>query len=186
MKIALGVIAVLVLMIVGVGSCAAGVNNSCVRQENAIKAQYDQDQNNYDNFIKTVKESAQIPDMYTDDLVKVAKAAIGSRYGADGSKALFQFIKEHNPNVDVSVYTKIQQQIEAGHANFEANQKMLLDKKRVYQNTLGQFPDSMIASMFGFPRIDLSKYGIVTSEETSKAFATGKAEPMRLRPNAGP
>lgn len=181
MKIAIGVIVVLALVAFSGISCVVGVNNSCVRQENAIKAQYDQDQNNYDNFIKTVKESVQIPEMYTDDLVKVAKAAIGTRYGAEGSKALFQFIQEHNPNVDSSVYTRIQQQIEAGHANFEANQKMLLDKKRVYENTLGQWPDSVIASMFGFPRIDLAKFGIVTSDETAKAFATGRAEPIKLR-----
>jgi hypothetical protein len=182
MKVAIGIIVFFVLTGLGFASCAVSVHNTCVTQEAGIQAQYDQDQNNYDNFIKTVKESAQIPEMYTDDLVKVAKAAIGSRYGADGSKALFQFIKEHNPNVDSAIYTKIQQQIESGHLNFEQNQKMLLDKKRVYQTTLGTWPNSMFAGAMGFPKIDLSKFGIVTSEETAKAFATGKAPPMQLRP----
>jgi hypothetical protein len=171
----------LFLVIGGIGSCAVGINNNCVRQEAGIRAQYEQDQNNFDNFTKAIREAAQVPDMYADDLLKVARGAIGARYGAEGSKALFQFIKESNPNVDASVYTKIQQLIEAGHSNFEANQKMLLDKKRVYEVTLGEFPGGSIAHFLGFPRMDLTKYGIVTSDETQKAFETKKAEPLKLR-----
>lgn len=180
-KILIGVLGLFLFTGIGGACTLAGVNNDCVRQEAGLKAQYEQDQNNFDNFVKTIRESAQVPTMYADDLERVAKAAIQGRYGADGSKAVFQFIKEHNPTVDSSLYAKIQQQIEAGHKNFEAEQKALLDKKRVYEVTLNSFPDSIVARVLGFPRIDLNKIGIVTSDETQKAFETKKADPIKLR-----
>ena len=58
---------------------------------------------------------------------------------------------------------------------------MLIDKKNVYQNSIQQFPESLIAGFFGYPRIDLDKYGIVTSTETQTAFETKKADPIKLR-----
>lgn len=180
-KAILGLGVLFALTVFGVGSCAVGINNDCVRQEADIKAQYSQDQNNFDNFTKAIQEAAQVPSMYAEDLQKVATAAIQGRYGEGGSKAVFQFIKEHNPNVDVSVYTKVQQLIEAGHLNFEREQKTLLDKKRVYEVTLNSFPGGMVARVMGFPRIDLSKFDIVTSDATQRAFETKKADPLKLR-----
>jgi hypothetical protein len=157
-----------------------GTRNEFIQLELGVAAQYNQNRNNYDNFVKSVVEVAQVPAMYTKDLEKVTAAAISGRYGADGSKAVFQFIKEQNPQLDASIYKKVQQVIEAGRLSFESNQKTLLDKKRVYEVQLQQFPGSLVASFGGFPRVDLSKYDIVTSDRTEKAFETKKDEAIKL------
>lgn len=181
LKILLGLgVSGLLIAVLAISS-VIGINNNMVAQEAALSAQYKQNQNNYDNMVKKVVEVAQVPEMATADLEKLTKAAISGRYGENGSKAVFQFIQEQNPTVSSELYTKIQQVIEAGRNSFEAEQKVLLDKKRVYETTLNTFPSGTVARILGFPKIDLSKIDIVTSAETEEAFATKKAAPIKLR-----
>jgi hypothetical protein len=180
-KIGIAVAAIFVLVGGGCVASVIGTNNDLVAKEQGIKAQYKQNQNNYDNMWKKFKEVSQVPAMYTEDLKKVYDSAIQSRYGAGGSKAMFQWLKEHNPQFDSAMYTKIQTVVESGRNSFQADQKMLIDKKRVYETQIGQFPTSMIASWLGFPKIDLEEYDIVTSGDTEKVFKEKKANEVNLR-----
>ena len=182
-KVLLGLAGVLLLFTGIAVTSVISTNNSLVEQEAGLEAQYKQNQNNYDNFTKKVVEVAQVPEMMRDDLEKITKAAIAGRYGKNGSKAVFQFIKEQNPNVDSKVYLKIQQVIDSGRSSFEAEQKTLLDKKRVYLVQLKSFPTNIVATFLGFPKIDLNKIDIVTSDATEKAFSTKKDKAIKLREN---
>lgn len=156
-------------------------NNTAIRMENGISAQYEQNKNNYDNYFKKLKEVAQVPEMYIKDMKKLWDGVMTGRYGTEGSKAMFQFIQEQNPTVDASLYKKIQDIIESGRNSFEADQKMLIDKKNSYDNFRQIFPNNIITEFLGFPKIDLTKYAIVTSQETEQAFETKKSEPINIR-----
>lgn len=158
-----------------------GMFNNMVKMENNVKYQYSQNQNNYDNMWKQFKEATQVTTMYSDDIERVFKASIQGRYGAGGSKAVFQMLQEHNPSIDSKMYTNIQQMIESGRVSFASEQKMLLDKKRQYETYIQSAPTSFVAGALGFPRIDLAKFDIVTSDETDKAFATKKTGEVKLR-----
>lgn len=180
-KVLVGVGSVGVLLaLIGLFS-VIGINNDCIQQESGLTQTYKNNQNKYDAFVKTVAEMAQVPAMYRDDLKTVTLAAISGRYGKGGSKAVFQFIKEHNPSFDSALYVKLQQAIESGRISFAADQTTLLDKKRVYENTLKIFPTGAVARLLGFPKLDLSKIDIVTSEETEKVFSSKKSAPLKLR-----
>lgn len=182
MKTKLLVVFGVVIMIAAIFAASViGINNSFVRQEKGIEAQYTQNQNNYDSYWKKLQEVAQVPDMYTDDMRKVYNATMSGRYGPGGSSAVMQWIKEQNPQVDASIYRQVQQVIESGRNSFESDQRALIDKKRVYETSLETFPNSLVAEVFGFPRIDLAKFGIVTSGQTQEAFASGQSEALMLR-----
>ena len=179
-KFLIGVLVVFSILSVSVFGAVVGINNNCIQYEESVKAQYKQNQNNYDNYFKKVKEVAQIPDMYIEGLKEVYDKAMTGRYGADGSKAMFQWIQEQNPQVDASVYKQIQQVMESGRNDFESNQKMLIDKKRAYEVFYKEFPNSFVVGFLGFPKIDLNKYDIVTSEETENIFNSKKSEYIKI------
>jgi hypothetical protein len=183
MKVMLGAVALMMFSALGIAGCLMGTYNDCVRQENGLEAQYQANQSNYANYFNKLKETASVPQMYVADLQKVYDGVMKGRYGADGSKAVMSFISEHNPNVDSSLYRQIQQVIEAGRNSFDADQRTLLDKRRVYQDTLGQMPGGFFAHMMGYPKVDLNKYNPVINDATQQAFDTKKAGPINLTGN---
>lgn len=181
MIIGLAVLTILAIFGFYIIGALISFNNNAVQMESGIKAQYDQNQNNYDNYWKKLKEAAQVPEMYTEEMKKVWDSVMTGRYGNEGSKAMFNWIKEQNPQIDSSLFKKIQDIIESGRNSFEADQKMLIDKRRGYENYRGVFPNSLIAGLLGFPKINLNEYRIVTSEETENVFKTKKSEPIKIR-----
>lgn len=179
-KVILGFLIVVVLVVVIGVMSVIGINNTCVQMEASIKAQYSQNQNNMDNMWKKFREASQVTSMYTDDLKKVYDSAIKGRY-ENANQVMMNWIKEHNPNFDASMYKNLQVMIEGGRNTFESNQKMLLDKKMIYEMKLQSFPTIFIARVLGFPKINLEKYDIVTSGQTQDAFETKKADEIKLR-----
>lgn len=177
-----GIFGVFIVGLIVLVMALIGTTNEFVRTENGIKAQYSDNQNIYDKMFKSFRETAQVPEMYANDLERVYKGAIQARYGENGSKALFQFIKEQNPTFDSSMYTKLQSMIEANRNQFAASQTTIVDKCRVYDDQRLQFPGSMVAGFFGFPKLDLEKHcKVVTSGRTEKAFDSKKDEEIKLR-----
>lgn len=176
----LGVIGMLVL--VGVVSYISNYNygNAAEKQ---IQAQYTDMENILAQGGLKVQEVAQVPGMMTDDLVRVSKEAMQGRYGDKGSQAVFQWIQENYPGkVDPTLYTKIQQVIEAFRDKFQNSQTKLIDMKRAYETNLGYFWKGMWLRIAGYPKIDLDKFKIISSGRAQKAFETGVDEPINLRP----
>lgn len=183
-KAAIGTLIILVVLgVFGVAS-VIGTYNSCVNQEEGLEAQYKQNQNNYDNMYKRLTEAVGVSERYASDFKKVYDSVMEDRYGADGSQAIFQMISESNPQLDGSVYKQIQQMVESSRESFMNDQKSLLDKKRVYQAYLQQIPSGIVAKMMGFPRKDISKFDIVSSDRTIKTFENKKDEPLNLGPKS--
>lgn len=173
-----GSIALVVLLVVGMFISA---NNYGVSAEQGITAEYDNNRNVLSNYGKKVMEVSQVPEMYRDDFTKIVTASMEGRYGPNGSKAAFQWLKEMNINFDSSIYKQIQQVIEAGRNDFQSGQTRLLDKKRAYQTELDKFPRTIFMSILGFPKIDLNKYNIVTDSRTESVFELKLESPIQLR-----
>ena len=181
MKYLVGFFAFLVIGAISIAMYALSVRSSANRMEKNVVYQYEQNKNNYDKMWKTFKETAGVTSMYTEDIERVFKSAIQGRYGEGGSKAVFQMLKEQNPNFDQSMYKRLQEIVEAGRADFEENQKIFLDKKKQYATFLDEIPEGLIAAFFGFPKVNLDSYNIVTSDRTEGTFKTGKDDEIKLR-----
>lgn len=163
-----------------VGSYISAANYG-VRAENEIKAVWENNQNVLGQYTTKVQEAAQVPAMYRDDLKTVVVAAVQGRYGANGSKAVMQWLKEANIPFDASMYNKMQQIIESGRNQFQAEQTRLVDVKRTYSNNLGYVWRGFWLNLAGYPKIDLSKYMVITTDGVAEAFKTGKQGPIKLR-----
>ena len=175
----LGVIAVIIGVLVMSYISAYNTGNA---MEQTLKATYTNNQNILAQYSQKVMEAAQVPDMARDDSVKIAKEAMQGRYGAEGSKAVFQMITEQNPSVDPTLYRQVQQIIEGGRTEFQNAQTRLIDQTRVYESALGSFWQGMWMRIAGYPKVNLADYKVITTDRTERTFQAGKEEaPLQLR-----
>jgi len=176
------VAAVAVVVLGGIGSYISSANYGN-RAEVEIKAKYRDNENVYANGVQKVVEIAQVPSMYVEDITKVTTAAISGRYGAEGSKAVFQMLREQNPQLDASMYTKIQQVIEAFRNEFKNAQTALLDRCATYEKQRGYVWSGFWLNLAGYPKMDIEKMcKPVTTEKAARTFETGKDTGIQLRP----
>jgi len=165
---------------VAVGSYISNYNYGN-RTENQIVASSENNENILAQYSLKISDMAQVPTMYKDDVKEVYTAAITGRYGADGSKAMFQWLKEKNPDLDPSMYVRLQQAMEAGRNKFENAQTELIDIKRGYKTNLGYLWKGMWLRIAGYPKLNLDKYKIITSTHAQETFSTGVDKGINLR-----
>lgn len=184
------IVAIIVASVLGLVAVFAAISyisafNYGNQAEKQLSATMTNNRNILSQYGQKLQEVAQVPEMYKNDLVEVAKAAIQGRYGANGSQATMQWLKEQNPSLDVSIYKKVQQIVESGRNDFERNQTKLIDQKRVYETALGSFWQGMWLRIAGYPKINLDDIKIVSTDRADEAFKTGKESgPINLRPKA--
>ena len=158
------------------------------RSEVTIEKEYQNLQNILSQYTLKVSEAAQVPAMYRDDMKEVMTSVMTARMGADGSKAMFQWFKEHQINLDSNLYSKIQALIEAGRNQFQNAQTRFLDVKATYVANLGYVWSGLWLSIAGYPKINVGfprgttdDYPIVKSAAATASFETGIDGGIKLR-----
>lgn len=178
--VSLVVIGVLVLGVIASYITHANLGN---RLEVAIKARVTDNENVYANGTQKILEIAQVPAMYADDVKKVTREAISGRYGAEGSKAVFQMLTEQNPQLDPGMYKQIQQAIESFRNEFKNSQTVLTEQCRNYETARGNVWSGFWLSVAGYPKVDISSLcTIVTTEKARQTFDTKRDSGVQLRP----
>lgn len=178
----IGVLGVLIVALVVAAMSYVSANNTANAMEQQIKAQYENNKNVLAGYTQKIAEAAQVPDMMRDDLQKVVTGAIQARYGEEGSKATMQWLKEQNPQLDPEIYRKLQQIIEAGRDEFKNSQTRLIDVKRNYETSLGNFWSGIWMRVAGYPKINLADYKVVTTDKVEQTFDKGREDgPVQLR-----
>lgn len=169
------IITLVVLLLIGgtLFSTYVSYNDYAVSIEEQIETKYEDNQNIHAQYALKIMELAKVPKMYANDITTLYKQVVTGTFGEDGSKAMFQFIKTANPNLDPQLYSVIQKEIIAGRTKFENAQTELLDMTRGYNTVLKRFWGKLWLQEFNsFPKIDLKKYTPVITDSTREAFET--------------
>lgn len=157
-------------------------NNYGSRVEADLRAARDDNQNILAQYQQKILEAAQVPDMYRDDLGKIIKEAMTGRYGADGSKATFQWIQENNLSFDSKLYVNIQDLIAGGRKDFENGQRRMLDIRKGYDAQQGYFWRGLWLRIAGYPKINLDEFKPIVTDRVEETFKAGKEQaPLKLR-----
>jgi len=178
--IIVGFISLILVSLLIFGMMAISKRNSFVRIENNIHFAYEESKNVHSNYVLRIQEMAQVPKMATKQLAEVIKASNEGRYGADGSKAVFQFLKEQNPNIPDSLYTNIQKEVTGGRLDFQSKITRVNDNKTVAYNMLDDAVGGFILKdIFGMPRKNIGyegskdDYPVIMSETSVETYKTG-------------
>jgi len=151
------------------------------RTENQLIAEYTNLENILAQYSLKVSESAQVPAMYRDDLKDVVVSEMVARQGEGGSKATFQWFKEHDINIDSNMYLEIMNIIRGGRNKYTNAQTRFIETKQSYLTNLGYLWTGMWLSIAGYPKIDLDKYVIISTEDTKAMFETKIDKGLTLR-----
>jgi len=156
-----------------VGSYITGVNSGAKFEANVEK--FDKaSANTLSAYTMKLKEAAKVPEKYVEALQGIIKQTFEGRYGDDGSKAAFQWIKENNIPLDPSVYTKLQSIIDAGREEFKLSQDRKLEYCSQYEIARNQFWSGMWLNIAGYPKKDITKLcQVVIDKSTTDKFNTG-------------
>lgn len=150
------------------------------RTEKFLDAKLADNENVYAQGTQAIVEIAQVPTMYVQDLKTIVTADIQGRYGQNGSQAVMQWIQERQLPFDASMHKAIQQSIKAFRAKFENSQRELIDARRGYETALGNVWEGFWLARAGYPKVDLKKYDIVTTEKARQTFETKRDTGINL------
>ena len=176
--------------------------NAGMTMETQLSEQYQKNQNQLDASTKKIVESVGIANLQSERARKIISDAVKGRYegkmepGTGG--AMFSAIKEAYPQLDLSIYNKIVDLINAEREAFKNQQDLLLSKLQTYKQwkstgILRQwFVTKYLPSTNLEARIGTKVYNgaaaleqiqlIVTSQGTDDAFTSGKQGPIDFQP----
>ncbi len=176
--------------------------NAGMTMETQLSEQYQKNQNQLDVTTKKIIESVGVANLKSQKMSQIISDAVKGRYegkmepGTGG--AMFSAIKEAYPELDLKIYDKIVDLINAEREAFKNQQDLLLSKLQTYKEwkstgvirqwfVTKYFPSTNLEARIGtkvytgaaaLEQIQL----IVTSQGTDDAFTSGKQGPIDLQP----
>lgn len=171
--IGVGILTTIIFLII-----VANFHNREVILRNTITAKQTDNKNQMDAMWKTIEQSGQVALKDRESLSAIFKDYAAARTGSD-SKAVFNWIKEAVPNVQVNsdTFKNLMNIIVSQRDGFKFRQTELLDLGREHDNLIMKFPGNIFASILGRKHIDLV---IVTSTRTENAFKSGKDDDVNV------
>jgi hypothetical protein len=166
-------IVVVFLLIVSV-IYGVSISNTEIRTRNLAEAQQENCEAYFDKMWKILQQQANVADKYKEAFKEIYPQLIAGRYSG-GQGQLMQWIQEHNPKFDPSLYGKLMNSIEAQREGFFNEQKKLISINNTHKNLLTTFPSSLIVG----DREPLN-IKIIKSVKTEEVYESGQENDINL------
>jgi hypothetical protein len=166
---------VLTLLLTAVGTgMYFSYHNQNVDLTEQINAKINVNKANYSKMWEIISQQAQVSEKYADDFKEIYPKLMEGRY-SNGQGQLMNWIQEHNPNFDTSLYTKLMNSIEAQRESFFTNQVQLQDLSRQHNVLIKRAPSKWFLSS-----VEPIEVPNVINRASEKAFETGIEQEMKL------
>jgi len=163
----IGIVVLIVAIMMGVH-----YHNAAIRLEKMVIAQKGVLEANFDKMWNILKNNADIKDSYKDDFKDVYVSIMEGRMGTGGAGSqggtLALWIKEHNPQFDSAVYTKLMTAVEANRQEFFYEQKKVLSMIEQHDILRETFPSMLICGSRVRP-----EYKVVSATQTKAIMDSG-------------
>jgi uncharacterized membrane-anchored protein YhcB (DUF1043 family) len=132
-----------------------------------IEAQYKKIETDYEKMSRIILQQAGIVNKYSKDFKDIYKGMMTGRYGEKGSQAMWQWIKEQNPQIDAAIYQKLMTTVEAQRTTFSRHQEkvaaMVAESNKMLK----------VAPYKWFVNGEIKEAKIVSSSKTKVIMDTG-------------
>jgi len=196
-----GLIVLLLIVAGGFYGWFNGLQKDAVTQENALNAQYLDNQNYLSSYISGFYEMVGVANVKSDKMDQILTDAVKGRYGKNGFSAqgaFFSAVKEAYPDLaGLNVFDKITDYVAAKREGYKSMQSKLLDMLRSYDTwrQSGIIRSLLLKNVLQIPsttrliaRIGTQQwkgqaaldkmYEIVLVSEAKKAYETGEMKPL--------
>lgn len=145
------------------------VRNSFIRLENQIEALNLEKKNIHTAVFSDMRQKGVVLSKYGD----MVNEALEKTFGAGGSKAAFQFLKNQG-TIPAEVLDSMNLSITAAYNKFSSRTTTNIDVVRIYKDKTTELPTSAVASLYGYPTKPWDElYNVLVSEHTQSDFESG-------------
>jgi hypothetical protein len=169
------IIGIIAAVLVGIGLISyLTISNSEIKTRNLALAEQENCEIYFDKMWKILKQQAGVADQYKTAFKEIYPELIEGRYSNGGGK-MMQWVQEHNPKFDASMYNKLMNSIEAQREGYFVQQKKLIDIKRTHDNLLMTAPSSWFVGSRSALEIN-----IIKAAKTKDIYSKGEENDIDL------
>jgi len=166
------IIGVVLISIIGI--MYVTTSNKEIKTKNLFTAQQTTCEAYFDKMWKVLQQQASVADQYKEAFKEIYPDLIEGRY-SNGGGQLMQWVQEHNPEFDSSLYGKLMNSIEAQREGFFNEQRKLISINNEHRNLLELFPTSLFVG--GRDTLNLV---VITSLKTKNIYESGEENDIEL------
>lgn len=168
---------ILLVVAIVIGSLVAtyfSYNNREIALRQQAEAQRGKIEGVHDKMWKIIQQKAQVTDEYKQTFEKIYPQLIAGRYQNDRG-TMMKWIKESNPNFDVSLYHDLMQAIEIQRTEFQTSQERMLDIIREHETLTRTYP----ARWFVSNTMPI-EYKVISSSRSKEVMTEGEDNDVDL------